>query len=594
MAFQAATQRAQVRRTAEFHPSVWGDYFIKHVSDNNIESVWSEEAEVLKKEVREMLSSAAGKPSEQLNLIDAIQRLGIAYHFEGQIEEALKQIYTTYQNLNDDDDLYTVALRFRLLRQEGSNVSTDVFNKFKDSEGNFKEYLIKDVQGLLSLYEASYLSIQGETILDEACEFTKTHLMATQLSSPLAHQVSHALRWPVRRGLPRKEAWHYFSIYKQSEEHSETLLKLAKLDYNIVQKLHQKDMSSITKGLPRKEAWHYFSIYKQREEHSETLLKLAKLDYNIVQKLHQKDMSRVTKWWIDLDFTTKLPFARDRVIECSFWALGTFSEPHFVFARKVLSKAVAMLSVMDDIYDVHGTFEELELFTKVIESWDISMKDQLPDYMKVYFQALLDFYSEIEEETTKEGRSFCVHYAKEAMKKQVGAYIIEARWFNNDYVPTFEEYISNAVISSTYPILITLSFCAMGEVASKQVFDWLFPEPKLLYTASGLARLIDDIMSHEFEQERGHVASAVECCMKQYGVSKQEAYEKLNKIVANMWKDLNEELMKEIDIPKPILMCILNIVRVMDVVYKDEDSYTHSNTSLKDILATFLVNPVAV
>ncbi|KDP31573.1 hypothetical protein JCGZ_14798 [Jatropha curcas] len=143
-------------------------------------------------------------------------------------------------------------------------------------------------------------------------------------------------------------------------------------------------------------------------------------------------------------------------------------------------------------------------------------------------------------------------------------------------------------------MLITLSFCAMGEVASKQVFDWLFTEPKLLYTASGLARLINDIMSHEFEQERGHVASAVECCMKQYGVSKQEAYEKLNKIVANMWKDLNEELMKEIDIPKPILMCILNIVRVMDVVYKDEDSYTHSNTSLKDILATFLVNPVAV
>ncbi|XP_037495477.1 probable terpene synthase 3 [Jatropha curcas] len=266
MAVQAATQRAQVRRTAEFHPSVWGDYFIKHVSDSEIVSFWSEEAEVLKKEVREMLSSAADKPSEQLKLIDAIQRLGIAYHFEEEIETALKQIYTTYRNLKEDDNLYTVGLRFRLLRQEGYNVSTDVFNKFKDSE-------------------ASYLSIQGETILDEACEFTKTHLMATQLSSPLAHQVSHALRWPVRRGLPRIEAWHYFSIYKQSEEHSETLLKRAKLDYNIV-------------------------------------------------------------------------------------------------------------------------------------------------------------------------------------KKRVEAYIIEARWFNNDYVPTFEEYISNAVISSTYPMLITLSFCAMGEVAS--------------------------------------------------------------------------------------------------------------------------------
>ncbi|KAJ9145887.1 hypothetical protein P3X46_028215 [Hevea brasiliensis] len=503
MSLPAATQRAQVRRTAQFHPTVWGDYFIKRVSDNQMASVWTEQAKILK-EVRRMLTSATDhKASEKLMLLDAIQRLGISYHFEGEIEEALEKIY---QEFEDDGNLCTVALRFRLLRQQGYHVSSDVFSKFKDGEGNFKEDLINDVHGLLSLYEASYLSVQGEDILDEALEFTKTHLiMANQFGSPLAGQVSHALRWPIRRGLPRKE------------------------------------------------------------------------------------------WWIDLDFTTKLPFARDRVIECSFCALGTFSEPQYVFAREVLSKAVAMLSVMDDIYDVHGTIEELELFTKVVESWDISMKDQLPDYMKANLEAFLDFYAEIEAVTTKEGRPFCIHYAKEAVKKQVRAYITEARWFNSDYVPTLEEYISVAVISSTYPILITLSFCGMGEVASKEVFDWLFTEPKLLYAASGLARLIDDIRSHEFEQERGHVASAVECYMKQHGVSQQEAYDELYKIVITLWKDLNEELLKETaDIPKPILMCILNIVRVMDVVYKDEDSYTNSKTSLKDILATFLVHPVAV
>lgn len=76
---------------------------------------------------------------------------------------------------------------------------------------------------------------------------------------------------------------------------------------------------------------------------------------------------------MDLDFTTKLPFARDRVIECSFWALGTFAEPQYVFARQVLSKTIAMLSVMDDIYDVHGTIEELELFTKVVDRFDRSL-----------------------------------------------------------------------------------------------------------------------------------------------------------------------------------------------------------------------------
>lgn len=125
---------------------------------------------------------------------------------------------------------------------------SDVFNKFKDGEGNFKEDLISDVQGLLSLYEASYLSVQGEDILDEALEFTKTHLTkATQFGSPLADQVSYALRWPTRRGLPRKESRDYFSIYQQDDAHVKPLLKLAKLDYNIVQTLHQRDMKIITK-----------------------------------------------------------------------------------------------------------------------------------------------------------------------------------------------------------------------------------------------------------------------------------------------------------------------------------------------------------
>lgn len=68
-----------------------------------------------------------------------------------------------------------------------------------------------------------------------------------------------------------------------------------------------------------------------------------------------------------MDFATKLPFARDRVIECFFWGLGAFFEPQFVLARRFMTKVTVFLSIMDDIYDVHGTIEELELFTEKIE-----------------------------------------------------------------------------------------------------------------------------------------------------------------------------------------------------------------------------------
>ena len=79
-----------------------------------------EQLHQLKQKVIKMLVGAADKPSQMLNLIDGIQRLGVSYHFETEIEAALKHIYESDRHF---DDLYTVALFFRLLRQQGFPVS---------------------------------------------------------------------------------------------------------------------------------------------------------------------------------------------------------------------------------------------------------------------------------------------------------------------------------------------------------------------------------------------------------------------------------------------------------------------------------------
>ena len=67
---------------------------------------------------------------QKLNLIDALQRLGVSYHFENEIEETLQQLHMTLHDSDDqenDDDLYIVALQFRLLRQQGYNISSGKF-----------------------------------------------------------------------------------------------------------------------------------------------------------------------------------------------------------------------------------------------------------------------------------------------------------------------------------------------------------------------------------------------------------------------------------------------------------------------------------
>lgn len=127
--------------------------------------------------------------------------------------------------------------------------NADLFNKFKDNEGNFKNSLISDERGMLSLYEASHFRVKGEDILNEALAFTTTHLQSATIrkdsSNHTTEQVAHALKQPILKGLPRLEAKHYFPIYQADDSHNEVLLKLAKLDFNILQKYHQKELSDI-------------------------------------------------------------------------------------------------------------------------------------------------------------------------------------------------------------------------------------------------------------------------------------------------------------------------------------------------------------
>jgi (-)-alpha-terpineol synthase len=49
-------------------------------------------------------------------------------------------------------------------------IIAEVFNNFKDERENFKACLCEDLKGMLSLYEASFLSIEGENIFFMTCQ----------------------------------------------------------------------------------------------------------------------------------------------------------------------------------------------------------------------------------------------------------------------------------------------------------------------------------------------------------------------------------------------------------------------------------------
>ncbi|KAL3503368.1 hypothetical protein ACH5RR_037817 [Cinchona calisaya] len=541
---------AHVRRSANFHPTVWGEHFLAYASETK-ENITHEEQEhgLLKEEVRKMLIQTPDKSSQKLDLIDTIQRLGISYHFEREIEASLRCIYSSFHEFSDKDgnDLHVVALRFRLLRQQGHCVSCDIFNKFKDTKGTFKKSLINNVRGMLSLYEAANMGVQGESILDEALTFTTLHLEfhSCNLSKySLAARVNEALKMPIRRTLTRLGAKKFISFYGNDELHDDVLLNFAKLDFNLLQKKHQKELGSLT------------------------------------------------EWWKSLDFQKKFPFARDRLVECYFWILAVYFEPHYALARSILTKVIILITIIDDIYDVYGTLDELILFTDAIERWHISALDELPPYMRDCYQILLDVYSEMEEHLAIEGKSDRVNYAKAEMKKLVGAYLQEAKWYHSGHIPGVEEYMKVALVTSVYMKIATTTLVLMGESVTPEALHWVANEPLIVRAASVIGRLTDDIVGHEFEQERGNVASAVECYMNEYGDSKQEAYDELKKQITNAWKDMNKECLDPISVPMPVLERVLNLARVINLLYKDGDGYTNSTTKAKEFITLVLVDPV--
>ena len=77
------------------------------------------------KEIGNILNNTGRKdPLEGLVMIDTLQRLSIDYHFREEIESFLKAQYMNFRSPNHPPlDVFGVALCFRLLRQEGYNVS---------------------------------------------------------------------------------------------------------------------------------------------------------------------------------------------------------------------------------------------------------------------------------------------------------------------------------------------------------------------------------------------------------------------------------------------------------------------------------------
>lgn len=83
-------------------------------------------------------------------------------------------------------------------------------------------------------------------------------------------------------------------------------------------------------------------------------------------------------------------------------------------------------------------------------------------------------------------------------KELVRHFFIEAKWYNQQYVPLIvEEHLSVSLITCGYEVISITSFLGMKDIVTKESFEWASKNPKIIEVALVVARLMDDIAGHE-------------------------------------------------------------------------------------------------
>ncbi|XP_039008959.1 probable terpene synthase 12 [Hibiscus syriacus] len=539
------------RRSANYQPTIWNYDFLQSLNNDHADVIYKERAAKLEQELRFAINDEDAEPLNLLELIDDIQRLGLGHRFEMDIDRALwKFVSSDDGGVATEYSLHAAALRFRLLRQHGYHVSQDVFEAFKDNKGNFKECLGKDVKGMLSLYEASHLAFEGEDLLDEALVFSRMHLMdlhgVSSSEQGSLEEVSHALELP----------------------------------------LHQRML--------RLEARWYIEAYSRRATVNPTQLELAKLDFNMVQSTHQEDLKEMARWWTSRGLASKLNFARDRLMECFFWSIGVVSEPEFGNCRKCLTKVASMVTIIDDVYDVYGTLDELELFTDAVRRWDVRAAKNLPKCMELCFFALSNSVNEMAYETLRDHGQNITPYLTKAWSDLCKAFLKEAKWKHSEHVPTFEHYLDNAWMSVSGHVFLVHAYFLQTSSITGEALDGLEQYDDVLRWPSTIFRLCNDLGTSKDELERGESANSITCYMKETGCSEAVARRHISDLIDNYWMKMNRCRVDGSPFEKQMLETGINLARISQCTYQHGDAHGCPDNLSKNRVQSLIVDPISI
>ncbi|KAL4193730.1 hypothetical protein AMTRI_Chr06g178270 [Amborella trichopoda] len=502
----------------------------------------------------------------KLLMVDLLENLGLGEYFTKEIQEMLGGIYkmwmekgqgTTWEQF-EKKQICMDSLAFRLLRMHGYNVSPSRFCWYLDNmeirshvEENYEEYL----SSMLSVYKASHLMFDREIELEKARSFSKM-LLEKAMSNNI---------------------WENFStVYNLQDEIKYELRVpwLARLDHLV----HRRHIERFEEGVM---LWMGNGSYFRLPSRAHNILEeLAKRNYSMRQSMYRDEIEKLERW-VRKSGIQDLGFARQKTTYCFFASAAAICEPNMSLARMSSAKSGILVTVIDDFFDIHGSMDELQSFTDAIERWN---GGGLTAHAKVLFCALDDHINTIAKQAFHQQARDITDHLRQIWYKAIKAWLKEAEWIRNSYIPSVEEYREVAMESIGLEQIVLPGVYLVGLEISNEIIHHDHHK-KILELVTLSTRLLNDMQSYEREIKECKPNFVSLLLRQNRRQTTQDVIDNLKKILDQKERRLLEKLLieEENSLPSPCRKIHLRILKIFQMFYNGTNVFDSPTQLLGDI-----------
>ncbi|KAF6998482.1 hypothetical protein CFC21_014599 [Triticum aestivum] len=493
----------------------------------------------------------------QLSMVDMLEKIGISRHFSSDINSILDKAYISWLQRDEEimQDVETCAMAFRLLRMNGYDVSSDDLSHVAEASTfhcSLEGYL-NHTKSLLELYKASKVCLSENELILENISNWSGHLLAEKLRCdgtqrmPIFGEVEYTLKFPFYATVEPLD-------HKRNIEH---------FDSRVTQQLKRKNMPCHA---------------------NQDLLDFAVEDFSFSQSIYQDELCHLESWEKENKLEQLKFLRKGSLINCYLSAAATLSTHELSDARIACAKTIALVLVTDDFFDVGASKEEQENLIALVEKWDHHHEVEFcSEQVEIVFSAFYSTVKHIGEMASAVQKRDVTKHLNETWLHYLRSAATEAEWQRNQYVPTVEEYMIEAVNSfAEGPIMLTSLYFVQQKLEEYIIKDPEYDE--LLRIKGNCGRLLNDTRGFKRESSEGKL-NIISLLVLQSGgsMSIEGAQETVQESIASCRRDLLRMVVREDRVvPRACKEVFWRFCRTVHLFYCHTDGFS----SPKEMLCT--------